>query len=377
MDKLNFYVSYKTIIKQNRTPLLRLLSGRFLLVEFIAPIHLPSDEGRAGSCEKRTMLMILNTTPSFPPGAVPPLAGKCSPQLRGKRGIKSGNSKHCHYRARRPWQNDNHGRHHAPDRNGVRGKVTMDSDALEKERGITIYSKNTSIFSLLCIKLPPSSKRLRRPSRKGYKDTKINIVDTPGHADFGSKLSGFCAQSIRSFWSWTRRKARCRRPDLCSKNRLNSGSNRLSSSTKLTNRRRAPKIAQEEVLNYFWISARRTNSLISRLSMPSAEKGSPKEIWMMFPKTSLRFSIRSSKKFRRRLPIPIKRLFGCSLSAWDMTIFWGASRSEEYMRADCHRENVCYKRNLTARTRKGKIIKMFTFEGIARKEMSKARAGTR
>ncbi|MDD3032653.1 MAG: translational GTPase TypA [Candidatus Pacebacteria bacterium] len=45
--------------------------------------------------------------------------------------------------------------------------VTMDSNALEQERGITIYSKNTSVY---------------------YKDTKINIVDTPGHADFGSEV---------------------------------------------------------------------------------------------------------------------------------------------------------------------------------------------
>jgi GTP-binding protein len=44
---------------------------------------------------------------------------------------------------------------------------TMDTNALERERGITIYSKNTSLF---------------------YKDTKINIVDTPGHADFGSEV---------------------------------------------------------------------------------------------------------------------------------------------------------------------------------------------
>lgn len=45
--------------------------------------------------------------------------------------------------------------------------VSMDSNTLEKERGITIYSKNTSVI---------------------YKDTKINIVDTPGHADFGSEV---------------------------------------------------------------------------------------------------------------------------------------------------------------------------------------------
>ncbi len=45
--------------------------------------------------------------------------------------------------------------------------VSMDNNALEQERGITIYAKNTSI---------------------NYRDTKINIVDTPGHADFGSEV---------------------------------------------------------------------------------------------------------------------------------------------------------------------------------------------
>ena len=45
--------------------------------------------------------------------------------------------------------------------------VSMDSDSLEQERGITIYSKNASV---------------------PYKGTKINIVDTPGHADFGSEV---------------------------------------------------------------------------------------------------------------------------------------------------------------------------------------------
>ena len=43
----------------------------------------------------------------------------------------------------------------------------MDSNALERERGITILSKNTSIH---------------------YNGVKINVVDTPGHADFGGEV---------------------------------------------------------------------------------------------------------------------------------------------------------------------------------------------
>jgi GTP-binding protein len=45
--------------------------------------------------------------------------------------------------------------------------MILDSNPIEKERGITIFSKNASIK---------------------YKDLTINIVDTPGHADFGSEV---------------------------------------------------------------------------------------------------------------------------------------------------------------------------------------------
>ncbi len=47
------------------------------------------------------------------------------------------------------------------------GELVLDNNDLERERGITILSKNVSI---------------------NYKDTKINIIDTPGHADFGGEV---------------------------------------------------------------------------------------------------------------------------------------------------------------------------------------------
>src|SRR5659263_319297 len=51
--------------------------------------------------------------------------------------------------------------------NQVMGDLILDSNDLERERGITILSKNVSVR---------------------YKNVKINIIDTPGHADFGGEV---------------------------------------------------------------------------------------------------------------------------------------------------------------------------------------------
>src|SRR6476659_11104716 len=49
----------------------------------------------------------------------------------------------------------------------LQGECILDSNDLERERGITILAKNIA---------------------RSYKDVKINLIDTPGHADFGGEV---------------------------------------------------------------------------------------------------------------------------------------------------------------------------------------------
>ncbi len=67
----------------------------------------------------------------------------------------------------------------------------MDSNDLERERGITILAKCTSVQ---------------------WKDVRINIVDTPGHADFGGEVERILSMVDGVWCWWTRPKAHCRRP---------------------------------------------------------------------------------------------------------------------------------------------------------------------
>ena len=74
----------------------------------------------------------------------------------------------------------------------------MDSNDLERERGITILSKNTAVH---------------------YEGVRINIVDTPGHADSPARWSACSKWSAAYFCWWIPSRGRCRRRASCSKRR--------------------------------------------------------------------------------------------------------------------------------------------------------------
>ena len=93
----------------------------------------------------------------------------------------------------------------------------MDSNELERERGITILAKNTAVF---------------------YHHIKINIVDTPGHSDFGGEVERALKMVDGVMLLVDASKGRCRRLDTCSARRWKRICSPSSSSTKSTDRTR-------------------------------------------------------------------------------------------------------------------------------------------
>ena len=73
------------------------------------------------------------------------------------------------------------------------GNLILDNNDLERERGITILSKNVSI---------------------NYKGVKINIIDTPGHSDFGGEVERVLNMPMDVFFLSMPLKALCRRHGL-------------------------------------------------------------------------------------------------------------------------------------------------------------------
>ena len=101
----------------------------------------------------------------------------------------------------------------------------MDSMDLEREKGITIMAKNTAV----------------RYTTEAGEEIKINIVDTPGHADFGGEVERTLRMVDGVMLLVDAARGRCRRRALSSRRRSRSACRPWSSSTRSTARTRAPR----------------------------------------------------------------------------------------------------------------------------------------
>ena len=233
--------------------------------------------------------------------------------------------------------------------------VSMDSDALEQERGITIYSKNTSV---------------------NYKGTKINIVDTPGHADFGSEVERVLRSIDSVLLVVDAQEGPMPQTKFVLKKSLELGLKPIVVINKIDKPAARPDEAQEMVYELFLDLGANDEQLDFSVIYAIAKEGIAKKnlnddsknlsplLDLIIEKIPVASSEKTENKPFRIQPfnlaydnflgrLAISRIYEGKIKAGDQVII---KDNEE-------------------NTRAGKISKLFTFEGLQRKEVKTAVTG--
>ncbi len=234
-------------------------------------------------------------------------------------------------------------------------EASMDSNDLERERGITIYSKNTSVF---------------------YKDSKINIVDTPGHADFSSEVERILRSIDCVLLLVDAQEGPMPQTKFVLKKSLELGIKPIVVINKIDKPAAQPKEVQEMVYELFLDLGASDEQLDFPVVFAAAKNG--------FAKTNLEDE---SKNFDPLLDLILTHVKPASSTelenekllaqpfnlAYDN--FLGRLAICRIYQGKIKAGSQVFVENLAGETRPGKITKMFTFKGVAREEVSEAKAG--
>ncbi|MDD5527975.1 MAG: translational GTPase TypA [Patescibacteria group bacterium] len=233
--------------------------------------------------------------------------------------------------------------------------VSMDSNALEQERGITIYSKNTSVI---------------------YKGTKINIVDTPGHADFGSEVERVLRSIDSVLLVVDAQEGPMPQTKFVLKKALELGLKPIVVINKIDKPAARVETVEEMIFELFLDLGANDEQLdfpvvyaaaragVAKLKMEDEAKDLTPILDMILEKVPAASSVEASAKPFRLQPFNlaydnfIGRLAICR-------IYEGTIKSTD---------NVIIKKP-TGEIRNGKITKLFTFKGLKREEEAQAEAG--
>ncbi len=232
---------------------------------------------------------------------------------------------------------------------------SMDSDTLEQERGITIYSKNTSVY---------------------YKDTKINIVDTPGHADFGSEVERVLRSIDSVLLVVDAQEGPMPQTKFVLKKSLELGLKPIVVINKIDKPSARPEVVKEMVYELFFDLGANDEQLEFTTIYAIARDGVAKinlddnsnNLIPLLDTILKEVPISSSEEIKNKnLCMQIFNL------AYDN--FLGRLAIGRIYEGQIKENSEIFIKNENSKTRKGKLTKLFTFEGLKRKDVKTAEAG--
>jgi GTP-binding protein len=232
---------------------------------------------------------------------------------------------------------------------------TMDTNELERERGITIYSKNASVF---------------------YKDTKINIVDTPGHADFGSEVERVLRSIDSVLLVVDAQEGPMPQTKFVLKKSLELGLKPIVVINKIDKPASRPEAVKEMVLELFMDLGANDEQLdfeciyaigrdgIAKKELTDESKDLTPLLDLILEKVPAASSEELTNKPLRAQPFNL---------AYDN--FLGRLAICRIYEGKIKKGDEVYIKGIKEETRKGKIIKIYTFYGLDRRDSEEAIAG--
>ena len=231
--------------------------------------------------------------------------------------------------------------------------MSMDTDKLEKERGITIYAKNTSLL---------------------YKGVKINIVDTPGHADFGSEVERVLRSIDSVLLVVDAQEGPMPQTRFVLKKSLELGLKPIVVINKIDKPAADPKKTEEDVLELFMELGANDDQLNFTVVYAIGRQGIAKRKLDDISDNLtplLDVILEEVKPAKANLDLPAKaQVFNLGYDN-----FLGRLAICRIYDGEIKDASQVFIKTSEGEIRKNKITKLFTFKGVSREEVFKASAG--
>ncbi|MFH1188870.1 MAG: translational GTPase TypA [bacterium] len=231
--------------------------------------------------------------------------------------------------------------------------MSMDTNALEKERGITIYSKNTAVI---------------------YKGTKINIVDTPGHADFGSEVERVLRSIDSVLLIVDAQEGPMPQTRFVLKKSLELGLKPIVVLNKIDKPAADPKLAEEQVFELFMDLGANDEQLNFTTVYAIGREGIAKR-----KLDDMSVDLQPLLDTILEKVDPVKAMTDIPFRSQSFNLaydnFLGRMAITRIYDGKIHVNDAVFVKNIKGETRKGRITKLFTFKGVSREDVLEACAG--